>query len=163
MWTSSQQLRPKNKFFFWIPKSNGRIVHHKKGIWENAVITFCSFTPFFLHLFFSLPNIQTSVFMFKSKSSLITASEHNREHSSSSMPALAWRHRIYFSGPGLSLVPWSSSLRRQDNSVTPHSTAGWEHNLFPHCSSKKCQTALGPHSRSDFSLPLVFSGLKELM
>lgn len=53
--------------------------------------------------------------------------------------ALALRHRLHFSGPGFSLALWSSSLRRHDSSLAPHSAMCRENYLFSCCNSLKAK------------------------
>lgn len=53
--------------------------------------------------------------------------------------ALALKHRLHFSSPGFSLTPWSSSLRRHDSSLTPHSAMCRENYLFSCCRGVKAK------------------------
>lgn len=52
---------------------------------------------------------------------------------------LALRHRLHFSSPGFSLALWSSSLRRHDSSLTPHSVKCRENYLFSCCRGVKAK------------------------
>ena len=52
---------------------------------------------------------------------------------------LALRPRLHFSGPSFSLTLWSSSSRRHNSSLTPHSTTCEENYLFSCCNSTKAK------------------------
>lgn len=141
--------------FFWRQKSNGHNAWHEDSIWQSTLLphTFLSSPICGLHVDLT----QRHLFFWCSNQSPHQSLALN---TTGRMPAqlfftLALRHRLHFSRPGFSLALWSSSLRRHDSSLTPHSAMCRENYLFSGCRGVKAK--LSWDSRAAQGSPCSYS------